>query len=288
MRELHSAELSGAGLGLRRGLLEDLLAAPAGSVDFLEVAPENWLDVGGRLGRLFDELAERYPLILHGLSLNIGGQAALDTGLLANIRLFMDRYQVEVYSDHLSYCADDGHLYELFPLPFTRDAVEHVAARIRQVQDLLQRPLVLENASYYLLADVDAEYDEAGFIRAVADASGCELLLDVNNVYVNSVNHGYDPETFLAELPLNRVRYLHVAGHFDEAPDLKIDTHGTDVPDPVWSLLEQVYDWLGPVPTLLERDFNLPPLTSLLSETNHIRALQASRIATALERSAVL
>jgi len=278
-------KLSGAGLGLRRGLLDDLLAAPAGSVDFLEVAPENWLDVGGRLGRLFNELAARYPLILHGLSLNIGGQAALDTDLLARIREFMDRYDVAVYSEHLSYCGDEGHLYDLFPLPFTREAVDHVAARIHQVQDLLQRPLVLENASYYLRADPDADYDEAGFIRAVADASGCELLLDVNNVYVNSVNHGYDPRTFLAELPLEQVRYLHVAGHYDEAPGLKIDTHGADVPDPVWSLLDHAYDRLGPVPTLLERDFNLPPLASLLDETDRIRALQGGRAEAAQARS---
>jgi uncharacterized protein (UPF0276 family) len=277
MPEQHASKLSGAGLGLRRTLLDDLLAAPAGSVDFLELAPENWLGIGGRLGRRLAEVADRYPLVLHGLSLNIGGQAPLDAELLTGIRNFMDSHDVAVYSEHLSYCGDDGHLYELFPLPFTQEAVDHVTSRIQQVQDTLGRPLVLENASYYLQADPGAEFDEAGFIQAVAEASGCELLLDVNNVYVNSVNHGYDPTAFLAGLPLDRVRYLHIAGHYDEAPGLKIDTHGADVPDPVWALLDTVYDRLGPVPTLLERDFNLPPLASLLAETDRIRALQGSR-----------
>jgi len=272
-----TATLSGVGLGLRRALLDDLLAARAGSVDFLELAPENWLGVGGLLGRQFAAIAERYPLMLHGLSLNIGGQAPLDQNLLNGVREFMDHHEVPVYSEHLSYCGDEGHLYELFPLPFTQEAVTHVAARIHEVQETLGRPLVLENASYYLQADPDAELDEAGFIAAVVEASGCELLLDVNNVYVNSVNHGYEPLHFLNALPLDRVRYLHVAGHYDEAPGLKIDTHGADVPDPVWALLEAVYDQLGPLPTLLERDFNFPELASLLAETDHIRRLQAER-----------
>lgn len=277
MAENDAAKPGGAGLGLRRALLDELLAAPAGRIDFLELAPENWLGVGGRLGRQFAALAERYPLVLHGLSLNIGGQAPLDRDLLTGIGKLMDQHGVSVYSEHLSYCGDEGHLYELFPLPFTQETVDHVAARIRQAQDLLGRPLVLENASYYLEADPDAELDEAGFIRAVADASGCELLLDINNVYVNSVNHAYDPLTFLDALPLDRVRYLHVAGHYDEAPGLKIDTHGADVPDPVWALLATVYDALGPVPTLLERDFNFPSLASLFAETDRIRKLQSGR-----------
>lgn len=275
MPEQHYPRLKGAGLGLRRSLLDELLAAPASSVDFLELAPENWLGVGGRLGRAFAAVAERFPLLLHGLSLNIGGQAPLDRALLEGIANFMQRWEIAVYSEHLSYCGDEGHLYELLPLPFTQDAVNHVVSRIHQVQDTIGRPLVLENASYYVQADPDAEMDEAGFIHAITKASGCELLLDVNNVYVNSVNHSYDPATFLQALPLDRVRYLHVAGHYDEAPGLKIDTHGADVPDPVWMLLDTVYEWLGPVPTLLERDFNLPPLAELLRETQRIRALQA-------------
>lgn len=275
--ETNASTAKGAGLGLRRSLLDDLLAAPAGSVDFLELAPENWLHVGGRLGRRLAAVADRYPLVFHGLSLNIGGQAPLDRKLLEDIRDFMDQHDVAIYSEHLSYCGDEGHLYELFPLPFTQEAVDHVAYRIRQVQDILGRSLVLENTSYYLAADPHAEFDEGGFISAVVEASGCELLLDVNNVYVNSVNHGYDPRGFLDTLPLNSVRYLHVAGHYDEAPDLKIDTHGADVPNPVWALLEDVYDRLGPLPTLLERDFNFPPLADLIAETDRIRALQASR-----------
>jgi len=150
--------------------------------------------------------------------------------------------------------------------------VHHVAQRVRQVQDIIGRPLVLENASYY--AQPHTELTEAEFIRAVLDESGAELLLDVNNIYVNSINHCYDPVEFLASLPLEKAVYIHVAGHYDEAEDLKVDTHGADVIDPVWTLLEQAYKQVGPLPTLLERDFNLPPLESLLEEVQQIRVLQ--------------
>jgi hypothetical protein len=150
--------------------------------------------------------------------------------------------------------------------------VHHVAERVLQVQDIIGQPLVLENASYY--AQPHTELSEAQFINAVQQESGCELLLDINNVYVNSINHRYDPYAFLDALSLDRVRYIHIAGHYDEAPDLKVDTHGADVIDPVWALLADAYRRLGPVPTLLERDFNLPPLPQLLQEVSHIRSLQ--------------
>ena len=265
-------EFRGAGLGLRRALLGPLLSMDQGAVDFMEVAPENWIGVGGRFGKQFLQLAERYPLVLHGLSLDIGGPDPIDTDLVQSVRGLMDDLNVPLYSEHLTYCAAEGHLYDLLPIPFTEEAVHYVAARVRQVQDIIGQPLALENASYY--AQPHTELSEAEFITAVLQESGCDLLLDVNNIYVNSINHCYDAIEFLDALPLQRARYIHVAGHYDEADDLKVDTHGADVIDPVWTLLAQAYQRLGPLPTLLERDFNLPPLAELLREISQVRELQ--------------
>ncbi len=267
------AALQGAGLGLRRALLGPLYHLDNDKPDFYEVAPENWVSVGGRWRRQFDELADRSTITLHGLSLNIGGTEPLDWDLLKAIKDFIARYQCPFYSDHLTYCADQGHLYDLLPIPFTVEAVQHVAERVKQVQDILGQRIALENASYY--AAPGQEMSELEFVTAVLAEADCDLLLDVNNIYVNSINHGYDPVEFLRGLPLERTRYIHVAGHYDEAADLKVDTHGADVIDPVWSLLEQAYRMCGPVPTLLERDFNIPPLQELLAEVARIRALQA-------------
>jgi uncharacterized protein (UPF0276 family) len=249
-----------------------LLSMDHGSVDFMEAAPENWIGVGGRFGKQFRSLAERYPIVLHGLSLDIGGPDAIDEDLVRSVRSLMDEVEVPIYSEHLTYCAAEGHLYDLLPIPFTEEAVRYVAARVRQVQDIIGRPLALENASYY--AQPCADMGEAQFITAVLQESGCDLLLDVNNIYVNSINHRYDPIEFLDALPLDRARYIHIAGHYDEAEDLKVDTHGADVIDPVWALLVEAYSRVGPLPTLLERDFNLPPLSSLLQEVSRIRELQ--------------
>lgn len=267
-------ELQGAGLGLRRALLGPLLSLDPGAVDFLEAAPENWIGVGGRYGKQFRSLAERYPLVLHGLSLDIGGPDPIDVGLVRSVKELMSQFDVPLYSEHLTYCAAEGHLYDLLPIPFTEEAVHYVAARVAQVQDIVGRPLALENASYY--AQPHADMSEAEFITAVISESGCDLLLDVNNIYVNSVNHRYDPIEFLDALPLQCTRYIHVAGHYDEAEDLKIDTHGADVIDPVWELLSEAYRRLGALPTLLERDFNLPPLDVLLQEVSRVRALQSA------------
>ncbi|RLA38722.1 MAG: hypothetical protein DRQ64_08365, partial [Gammaproteobacteria bacterium] len=242
--------------------------------DFMEVAPENWINVGGRFGRQLREYTERYPLLCHGLSLSIAGPAKLDWELLKNIKQFMRDHQVRCYSEHLSYCSDDGHLYDLLPIPFTGDAVRFVANRIRQVQDFLEQPMAIENISYY--AAPQQELSEIDFICAVLEEADCNLLLDVNNIYVNSVNHGYDAEIFLAALPGDRIAYGHIAGHFVEAEDLLIDTHGADVIDPVWGLLDSAYQHFGVFPTLLERDFNLPPINELLAEVNTIKTRQKS------------
>lgn len=265
--------IAGAGLGLRRALLEPLAEQHPATVGFLEVAPENWMRVGGRLGRQFRALTERYPFVTHGLSLSIGSPAPLDEDFVREIKRFLDRHGIADYTEHLSYCSDDGHLYDLMPIPFTGDAVEHVAARVRRVQDILERRIALENVSYY--ATLATELSELEFINAVVARADCDLLLDVNNVYVNSINHRYDAQAFLEGLPGERIRYVHVAGHYVEAEDLRVDTHGSDVIDPVWDLLDRAYARFGVQPTLLERDFNIPPLNVLLDEIEQIRSIQA-------------
>ncbi len=263
---------SSAGLGLRRSLLEGLLSAPQGAFDFLECAPDNWLGVGGRLGDALSELSQRHPLTCHGLSLSLGGPAPLDVAFLQRTRQFLDQHRVALYSEHLSWCSDEGQLYELLPLPFTAEAVHHTAARIRQTQDILGRRIAVENATYYAVPG--AEMDEASFINAVLDEADCDLLLDVNNVHVNAGNHGYDALTFLQRLPSSRIASYHVAGHHDEADGLMIDTHGMPVKPDVWQLLAATYALHGLRPTLLERDFNFPPLPELLDELAVIRRIQ--------------
>jgi len=264
-----------AGLGLRRGLLGPLLAAAPGGFDFLEAAPENWIGVGGALGDAFAELASRHPIACHGLSLSLGGPGPLDETFLARLRRFLDQHHCPLYSEHLSACSDEqGQLYDLMPLPFTEASVQHVAARIRRSQDLLGRRIAVENISYYATLDAanPKAMREIDFINAVLDRADCLLLLDVNNIVVNATNHGYDAQEFLRALPGDRIACIHVAGHFDEAEDLKIDTHGAAVSAPVWELLAEAYRLFGPRPTLLERDFNLPPLDELLGELDIVRA----------------
>jgi len=281
---MQARSFDGAGLGLRRSLMGPLAELEPGEVDFLEVAPENWIGVGGRLGRAFGALAERQPVLLHGLSLDIGGFAPLDTGLLAKVRDFKRTHRCPIYTEHLSYCAADGHLYDLLPIPFTEEAVRHIAARVHQVQDLLGERIALENASYY--AAPAQQMSEAEFIRAVLEESDCGLLLDVNNIYVNSINHRYDAREFLAALPGERAVCIHVAGHYVEAEDLRVDSHGAAVIDPVWELLAEAYRLFGVLPTLVERDFNIPPLPVLLAEVARVRAIQREQLAGAHARAA--
>ena len=258
-----------------------LVAMDGESVDFLEVAPENWIGVGGRLGRQFRQLTQSYPLVCHGLSLSIGGPAPLDSAFLKKVKAFLDDNEVLVYTEHLSYCSDEhGHLYDLMPIPFTSEAVTHVAGRIRQVQELLERRIGIENVSYY--AAPGRELSELEFVNAVLTEADCGLLLDVNNIYVNSINFGYDPYEFLGGIDAARTEYVHLAGHFEEAPDLRIDTHGAEVIEPVWDLLGAAFDLYGVMPTLLERDFNFPPFDELLGEVDRIRALQDRALPSAL------
>ena len=266
--------VKGAGLGLRRALLGPLQDADLSAVGFMEIAPENWIGVGGRLREQFCSYTERFPLLCHGLSLSLGAPEPLDEHFLARLRRFLDEHNIAGYSDHLSYCSEHGHLYDLMPIPFTEEAVDWVASRIAQVQDRLGRRIAVENISYY--ATVGAEMSELEFINAIVAKADCLLLLDVNNIYVNSINHGYDADSFLAGLPAERVAYIHVAGHHNEDADLIVDTHGAPVIEPVWRLLDRAYQRLGPVPTLLERDFNFPPVEELLTEVDQIRQLQSA------------
>lgn len=264
--------VTGAGLGLRRSFIDELARMDDTGIDFLEVAPENWMEMGGAFGRKFSAITERYPMLCHGLSLSIGSPAPLDEHFLQRLKQFFDKHNIRCYSEHLSYCSDDGHLYDLMPIPFTEEAVHYVADRIKKVQSILERRLVIENVSYY--AAPGQEMDEIAFTRAILEEADCDLLLDVNNVYVNSVNHRYDPIDYIKALPTERIAYLHIAGHYNEAEDLIVDTHGADVIDPVWDLLSQTYQYHGVKPTLLERDFNIPPLPQLIEEVSTIHRYQ--------------
>lgn len=265
--------VSGAGLGLRREKLDEMLASDLSPVDFMEVAPENWINVGGTFGKKFRQFTEKHDFICHGLSLSIGSPSPLDEDFVRDVGKFLKMHNVKHYSEHLTYCSDDGHLYDLLPIPFSEEAVHYVAERIRRVQDILQQEISMENASYYTAAP-GKEMEEIEFLNAVLDEADCGLLLDVNNIYVNSVNHLYDPIEFLKKLPAKRIRYAHIAGHYNEDKDLIVDTHGADVIDPVWDILHKAYEHFGVFPTLLERDFNIPAIPELLREVEQIANIQ--------------
>lgn len=292
--------LQGAGLGYRRDLADDFLNLSSNNaIQFMEVAPENWVKMGGAARYKFDQAAEKYPLAVHGLSLSLGGQAPLDRELLKNTKALMTQYNSTFFSEHLSYCECEGHLYDLLPMPFTEEAVKHVAQRIRYVQDFLELQISLENTSYYLHSPTST-MNEVEFLNAIAQEADCGIHLDVNNIYVNGVNHGLlDPYVFLEQVNVKRVNYIHIAGHDEEhsaaqvvedlegesfnkikgayrhLPELLIDTHGEAVKGTVWDLLEYAYQRLPVIPpTLLERDFNFPPFAELYSEVEHIAQLQ--------------
>lgn len=272
---MHRRPLHGAGLGFRRELIAELRNGVPENIAFFELAPENWAGMGGRSARDLRHFTERHPFVCHGLSLSLGGPAPLDEALLRRIKAFMSEHGIGLYTEHLSWCADDSHLYELLPIPLSADAVRWTAGRIRQAQDILGCRIGIENASYYV-APPGAEMSESEFISAVVDEADCLLHLDVNNIYVNSRNFGFDPLAFLQALPLERTCYIHVAGHYVEPDGVLVDTHGAAVVDPVWSLLAETYRRIGgDIPTCLERDFNIPDLAQLTVEVGHIARLQA-------------
>lgn len=267
--------LSGAGLGFRRELTEPLKLSVPNVIDFFEVAPENWAGLGGRSAKDLRHFTERYPFVCHGLSLSLGGPAPLDTQLLHKTKAFMKAHGMQLFTEHLSWCSDESHLYDLLPIPCTQETVMWTAKRIKQAQDILEMRIGIENASTYI-DPPGAEMSEAKFVAAVVKEADCLLHLDVNNIYVNSQNFGFDALDYLNTLPLERTCYVHVAGHYVEPDGLLIDTHGAEVIDPVWHLLQVAYERIGgDVPTCLERDFNLPSLNELTAEVMQIARLQA-------------
>ncbi|BBW91861.1 UPF0276 protein [Pseudoalteromonas sp. PS1M3] len=272
MTQMHSSEFGMVGLGLRREMLDELLEHVPKQIDFLEVAPENWLKLGGRFKKQFKTLTDANDFVCHGLSLSIGSPEPLDIEFIKSLKVFFDQHNIKMFSEHLSYCSGQGHMYDLMPIPFTEEAIAHVVPRIKQVQDILERPIAMENVSYY--GAPGQELSELEFTTEILEQADCKLLLDVNNIYVNSINHGYDANTFLAGLPTKRIAYGHVAGHYNEANDLIVDTHGADVIDPVWELLDKAYKLHGVFPTLLERDFNIPEINVLTKELDIIIQLQ--------------
>ncbi len=260
------------GIGFRKDFAEEFLNENILSPNFIEVAPENWIDMGGYWKKIFDKVTDKYPLLCHGLSLSIGSPDELDWEFLKKLKIFLKQYNVSIYSEHLSYAkCDNAHLYDLLPIPFTEDAVKHTANRIKQVQDFLERKIAIENVSYY--TSVAPEMDEPTFISAIANEADCNLLLDVNNIYVNAFNHKYKPKEFLHKLPLERVAYIHMAGHLQVAEDLIIDTHGENIIDPVFELFDYTLHHIKPVPVLLERDFNFPEYPELQGELNKLQGI---------------
>jgi uncharacterized protein len=269
----------GAGLGLRRENMDELREAKLPQIGFMEVAPENWINVGGVWGRKLREFTDRFDFVCHGLSLSIGSPSPLDEDFVRQVAAFMKQHGIKKYTEHLTYCSDDGHLYDLLPIPFTEQAADYVAQRILRVQDILGERIGMENASYYTPAP-GTEMQEIDFINSVLEKADCDLLIDINNIYVNSVNHGYDPVEFMRQLPAERIAYAHIAGHYNEADDLIVDTHGADVIETVWGLLDKSYELFGVFPTLLERDFNIPPLQELLVEVERINDAQKRAVVT--------
>ncbi len=271
---MKSYPVTGAGLGFRRGqLMKELEANLPASIDFMEVAPENWIPMGKSLTKRLQAFTEQVPFVTHGLSLSIGGPSPLDTDFVKEVGLFMKEHDIRCYSEHLSYCSDDGHLYDLLPIPFTEEAVHYVADRIRTVQDILEQRIAMENVSFYAMPST--ELSEIEFVNAVIEEADCNLHIDINNIYVNSINHCYDAIDFLKQLPGEKIVYAHIAGHYEEAEDLIVDTHGADIIEDVWGLLDVAYQEFGVFPTLVERDFNIPPLEVLIKEVERVKEYQA-------------
>ncbi len=260
------------GIGYRRDFADEFLNNKEFNADFIELAPENWMNIGGFWKKTLNEVAEKYPITTHGLSLSIGSPDELDFDFLKNVKIFLDTYKVDIYSEHLSYSkCDNAHLFDLLPIPFREDAIRHIVKRIQLVQEVLERKIAIENVSYY--TPVAAEMDEATFIKTIVEEANCNLLLDVNNVYVNAFNHNYDANDFIKDMPLDRIAYIHIAGHTKVSEDLIIDTHGEDIIDPVYDLFEYTSSLMQPVPVLLERDFNIPELKTLNIEMNRLRKI---------------
>ncbi len=260
------------GIGFRKDFAEEFLSSDILKPAFVELAPENWMGIGGYWKKIIKQVAEKYPVTAHGLSLSIGSPEPLDRTFLKYVKEFIREYDIKIYSEHLSFSkCDNAHLYDLLPIPFRDDSIRHVADRIRQVQDFLEMKIAIENVSYY--TPVAAEMSELEFINTIITEADCYMLLDVNNVFVNAFNHQYDAKEFIKGLPLDRVSYIHMAGHEQVEPDLIIDTHGEDIIKPVYDLFDYTTRRVRPVPVLLERDFNIPGLQHLQTELTELEKI---------------
>ncbi len=269
---MHSQAPLGFGLGLRKEHFADLLAAPPAGVDWFEALSENFMVSGGKPPAVLEQVRRDFPLVLHGVSLSIGGVDPLNEHYLDRLAALVDRFEPAWVSDHLCWTGVDGvNLHDLLPLPYTEDCLAHVAARVRRVQDRLGRRLALENPSTYLAA-AHNDMAEWEFLAALAEQADCLLLLDVNNVYVSACNHGFDPQRYLAAIPPARVVQLHIAGHSDVG-GFKIDTHDAPVCEAVWALYADAAGRFSGAATLLERDADIPPLPELIGELDRARTL---------------
>jgi uncharacterized protein len=266
-------QLTGFGLGLRTPHYEAVLSEPH-AIDWFEVITENYLVPGGKPLHYLERIRERFPLVMHGVSLSIGSTDPVDFDYLAQVRALAARIEPHWISDHLCWTGVDGrNLHDLLPLPYTEEALSSVVARVGQIQDVLGRRILLENVSSYL-AFHESDMSEWDFLREVAQRADCAILLDINNIYVSSVNHGFDALTYLRAMPKDRVRQLHLAGHSDLGGHL-IDTHDHPIAAPVWDLYAAAVTQLGAVPTMIERDDNIPALSELVAELQMARDVAA-------------
>lgn len=282
------ADIKGVGLGLKRELIPQIQRlfndtgvpdTKIANINFVEIAPENWIGAGGKAAADLAWFVERYPIACHGLCLSLGGPDPLNVDFLKQVKQFLSTNKIPLYTEHLSFCSDiqngkAGYLYDLLPIPFTEEAVKYVAQRIRQTQDILGQRIAVENTSFYVAAPISS-MTEIDFLNAVLAEADCNLHLDINNIYVNSVNFGFDASQFLRRIPGERIVYGHIAGHLQADAELLVDTHGENIIDPVWALLDEAYQLFGIFPTLLERDTNIPPLPKLMIEVNKIADMQS-------------
>ena len=282
------ADIKGVGLGLKRELIpqiqrlfndKDVPDSKIANINFVEIAPENWIGAGGKASADLAWFVERYPIACHGLCLSLGGPDSLNVDFLKQVKQFLSANKIPLYTEHLSFCSDiqngkAGYLYDLLPIPFTEEAVKYVAQRIRQTQDLLGQRIAIENTSFYVSAPISS-MAEIDFLNAVLTEADCNLHLDVNNIYVNSINFGFDASQFLRRIPGERIVYSHIAGHLQVDAGLLVDTHSENIIDPVWALLDEAYQLFGVFPTLLERDTSIPPLPKLMIEVNKITDIQS-------------
>ena len=267
----------GFGLGLRQPHYTDILETRP-DVGWFEIISENYMEAGGQPLSILDRVREDYPIVMHGVAMSIGGSDPLNEDYLQKIKDLIARIEPEWYSDHLCWTGLNGtNMHDLLPLPYTVEAVNHVAERISRVQDFIGRRLTLENVSSYVSYDC-SEMAEWEFLAEVTDRADCDILLDVNNVYVSAYNHEFDARAYIDAVPASRVRQIHLAGHDNNGTHI-IDTHDHPVCEDVWDLYEYTVGKLGAVPTMIERDANIPPLPELLAELDRARKIEAAVLA---------